>query len=320
MLWLLPVLSGVFGAASLIMFIWAILIADSESGMRLAAAMQEVKPSAIAQPPGSEPWETADRASGISRMIAHLPWVDRLQVQLLRAGWLVKPSEFIAFSTLGALLLASLFMLVTGSSWMGLPGLLIAFCIVWLALKSRQASRNRALSAQLPDVLDMLCSSLRAGFSVGQAMNRVQGQMPPPIATEFRNALEEMRLGRSLADALETMVARTSNYDLALVVSAVQTQLEIGGNIAEVLSNIASMIRERVKLKGEIAVASAEGRLSATVLLAMPVGMALVIRIMNGSYLDPLVSTAEGRLMLATGAALMVLGALILNKLTAIEV
>ncbi|MEN6304782.1 MAG: type II secretion system F family protein, partial [Armatimonadia bacterium] len=164
------------------------------------------------------------------------------------------------------------------------------------------------------------CSSLRAGFSVGQAMNRVQGQMPPPIATEFRNALEEMRLGRSLADALETMVARTSNYDLALVVSAVQTQLEIGGNIAEVLSNIASMIRERVKLKGEIAVASAEGRLSATVLLAMPVGMALVIRIMNGSYLDPLVSTAEGRLMLATGAALMVLGALILNKLTAIEV
>ena len=155
---------------------------------------------------------------------------------------------------------------------------------------------------------------------MGQAMNRVQGQSSPPISDEFRQALEEIRLGRSLPAALETIIVRTANYDHALVVSAIQTQLEIGGNIAEVLTNIALMIRERVKLKGEISVASAEGRLSAVVLLALPVGMGLLIRVMNGTYLDPLFTTNEGKLLLGMAAVLMIVGGLILNKLVAIEV
>lgn len=319
-MWVLPMISGIFAAASLTMFIWAVLLAEPKSEVRLAAAMEEVSAVPYMAPPGEEPWETADRAAGIARMIKGLPWVDHLQIQLLRAGWMIKPSEFIAFTALGALAVALLLMLATHSNWMAIPGLLIAYCVVWLVLKSRQISRNRALSTQLPDVLDMLCSSLRAGFSVGQAMKRIQGQTTPPIAEEFRHALEEVRLGRSLSAALETMVVRTGNYDLTLVVSAIQTQLEIGGNLAEVLSNIASMIRERVKLKGEIAVASAEGRLSAVVLLAMPIGMGLIIRVMNGTYLDPLFNTAEGKLLLIFGAALMVAGAAILNRLTAIDV
>lgn len=319
-MWILPWLSGVLGTASLTLFVWAIWLLEPPRQSRLATALDGVGTPDDSGPPGEEPWETVDRAASITRMIARLPWVDKLQIQLLRAGWMLKPSEFIAFSALGALALSSLLMLATHSNWMAIPGFAVACTLVWIVLRSRQISRNRALSAQLPDTLDMICSALRAGFSFGQAMNRVRGQTTPPLSDEFRHALEEIRLGRSLSAALETMVVRTANYDLALVVSAIQTQLEIGGNVAEVLSNIASMIRERVKLKGEIAVASAEGRLSAIVLLAMPVGMGLLIRVLHPTYLNPLFGTPEGKLLLIIGGALMLVGGLILNRLTAIDV
>jgi tight adherence protein B len=320
-MWVLPYVSAFSGLASLLLFVLAAISPAVKDDSRLAATMRQVGPvGEIPGPPGEEPWETLDRASSISRLTRNLPWLEALQIQLLRAGWVLRPSEYIAFSSLAALILAGVLMLLTNWVWIVFPGLLVGYAGSWLLLKSRQASRNRALSAQLPDTLDMLCSSLRAGFSVAQGMNRIQAQTGPPIAEEFRRSLEEIRFGRSLSAALETMVVRTANYDLALVVSAIQTQLEIGGNMAEVLEKIATMIRERVKLKGEVSIAAAEGRLSAAILVAMPFVMGLAIRAMNPSYLEPLTGSAEGRILLIVAAVLMIVGAWILSKLTAIEV
>lgn len=320
-MWILPYVSATLGLISVGMFIRAIFLPDTTATARLSAALQENAPAgAVPHSPPPLLSEGADLTEGVSRLTRQLALLDRLQIQLLRAGWVVRPSEFLIFASLGAVAAAALLMFVSRSWWMGIPGLLVGYGSAWVMLQSRQTARNRTLSAQLPDALDMLCSSLRAGFSVGQAMHRVQTQCTPPISEEFGRAIEEIRFGRSLSVALETMVIRTANYDLALVVSAIQTQLETGGNMAEVLAKIATMIRERVRLKGEVAIASAEGRLSAAILLAMPFVMGFAIRFMNPSYLNPLVTTPEGKVMLVIGISLMLLGAWVLNKLTSIEV
>jgi tight adherence protein B len=116
------------------------------------------------------------------------------------------------------------------------------------------------------------------------------------------------------------MVARTANYDLALMVCAVQTQLETGGNMAEVLGKIASMIRERVRLQGEISVGSAEGRFAAVILIALPIALLLLLRIMSPNYLEPLFTTTIGQLILGAAGLLMIVGAIILKRLTTIRI
>lgn len=320
-MWVLPVVSAVLAIVSLLLFCWAFWAQRFRGERRFVVTMRAHDPYAGASREATDlSSDGAETGSGLPRVIAQMPWVDHLQSELLRADWMIRGSEFIALSTLIAVSLGAMLMLLTKSAPLSLAGVAFGGTAIWVALRASQASRNRTLSAQLPDALDMLCSSMRAGFSVGQAMHRVQAQSAPPLAEEFGRALEEIRLGRSLADALEGTVLRSANYDLALVVSAIQTQLEVGGNMSEVLEKIASMIRERVRLKEEVAIAAAEGRLSAVVLVAMPLVMVLLIRILNPQYLDPLTGTYVGRLMLATAGVLMVLGALVLRKLTTIDV
>jgi len=124
----------------------------------------------------------------------------------------------------------------------------------------------------------------------------------------------------SLEAALDHLVARTANYDLELIVSAVQTQLSLGGNLAEILGNIAEMIRERVRLSGEISAATAEGRMSAGILLAMPFGVAILISIVSPAYLAPLFAKPLGWAMLGGGALLMLLGTITIKKMMDIDV
>jgi len=144
--------------------------------------------------------------------------------------------------------------------------------------------------------------------------------MHPPISEEFFHVVEEVQFGASVSEALDNLIDRTEDYDLELVVSAVQTQLEIGGNLAEILDNIGDMIRERVKLTGEIAAASTEGRLSAGILLALPPGIAFVLGITNPHYMDPLFTERLGNILLLIGGGLMGLGAIVIKKLVTIDI
>lgn len=303
------------------MLVWAAAAEMStDRHRRFEATMQQVAPTEAPRLAMATEWDVADRATTVSKFIERMPWTERLQLQLLRAGWVMRPSEFLAYTAIGSAALAGVLMLLL-KSILALPiGLLAGCAVTYVHLKSTQAKRNHAISNQLPDVLDMLATAVRAGFSFSQGMSRVQAQTMPPISQEFGRTLEEVQLGRSLSDALETMVARTDNYDLALVVSAVQTQLETGGNMAEVLAKISSMIRERVRLQGEINVASSEGRFSAVILIALPIGLTLLLRVMSPAYLQPLVTTGEGKLMIVAAVTLLISGALILRRLVAIRV
>jgi len=320
-MWILIALALVFALAGSAMVAWAVWGETLMRRRRLADTIAQVDgPQDAVEETEAIGVDDLDRAETITRLIESRPWSETLQLELLRAGWVIRPSEFVAYTALAALVLASFAMVIYHSVPMGLGAAPVACAASWMLLKSRQSRRNAALSAQLPEALDMLASSVRAGFSLAQAMKRVQGQTQPPFADELSRALEEVQLGRSLAESLDGITTRTANYDLTLLVSATQAQLETGGNMAEILDKIATMIRERVKLQGEIAVSTAEGRLSTGILLGLPVGMILLLRMTNPTYLLPLVQTAEGRVIALAAAAMMVTGAMILRRLTCIRV
>ena len=248
-----------------------------------------------------------------------MAWFESLQLEILRAGWLLRPSEFVAISSLAALGSAALLMLLSKSAVLGLVGAGLGGALPWMMLKSKQQLRSKSISAQLPDALDMLTSALRSGFSISRGLKLVETQMHPPISVEFGRVLEEVAFGISLPEALDGIVMRTQNYDLELLVAAIQTQLELGGNLAEVLDNISSMVRERVKLSGEISAATAEGRLSAGILVAMPFGIAVIISIVSKGYLEPLYTTPMGMVLMGVGVGLLLVGGLILKKLITID-
>ncbi len=271
--------------------------------------------------PSSAPVVTArvDRAPILTRVLEGTSVWEELQMEILRAGVLLKPSELVAMIILAALA-GSVIGLVLGHGPFGaIGGGLLGAALPWIWIKARQAKRLRDLTAQLPDAIDMLSTAMRTGFSFLRGVQLIASQMQPPISEEFRRVATEVQLGMSVDEALDNLVDRTRCYDLELLVAAVQIQLNVGGNLSEILDSISHTIRERVRLQGEIMAATAETRLSSVVLLAMPVGVALLINAVNPGYLKPLFTTPVGMGMALLAGVLMAIGALVIRKIADVD-
>jgi tight adherence protein B len=260
-----------------------------------------------------------DPAPMLTGALQRSPFGRTLQTELLRGGLLLRPSEFLIISGICA---------VTG----GIIGMQLGHSILfgvmlfgagavgpYMQMKSKQTQRQRRISNQLPDALDLLSSSLRSGHSFLRGLQVVVSQMQPPIIEEFDRAIDEVRLGQALEVALNHILDRTGNYDLELVISAVQTQLSIGGNLAEIMDNISGMIRERVRLSGEIAAATAEGRMSAMILGGLPFAMAFLISMVSPGYMAPLFHSSLGLMLLGLAGGMMLVGILIIKGMLNID-
>ena len=310
----------IFGGFTVIALVALNLVnAQSRSAKRRLAAITDTG-EPTSRSVASEFAPRADLAPTITNALERARILGSLQVNLLRAGLLLRPSEFVALSVACFIVVALIVRMVTGTTVTAMLVGLIAVAGPHMWMKSRQSRRTRAISAQLPDALDMLGAALRSGFAFQRGLQLIRSQMHPPISEEFGRVIAETQFGVSLEVALDSLVIRTGNYDLELVVSAVQTQLSLGGNLAEILTNIAAMIRERVRLAGEIGAATAEGRMSAGILLAMPFGVGILISISSPSYLAPLFSNPLGLAMLGGGAVLMLLGAVTIKKMIDIDI
>jgi tight adherence protein B len=189
---------------------------------------------------------------------------------------------------------------------------------LWL-LQAR-ARRSRRMSEQLPEALEMMARSLRAGHALSAAFDLVAHEMPDPVCVEFGRAFEEQRLGLSFDDAVRRMAARMpKNGDVKIFAISAVIQRETGGNLAEVLDNIARTIRERYRFHGKLRALTAEGRASALVLGGLPFFMALVLAVTNPQYLGRLVSEPLGNAILAGGLASWAVGQAVLFRLTKVE-
>src|SRR4249920_4163273 len=159
-----------------------------------------------------------------------------------------------------------------------------------MARKLALGRRAEKLREQLPDVLTIMASSLRAGHSFLQALDTVAKEIAQPAATEFQRVVAEIRLGRSAEDALGALAERVGSADFKWAVLAVNIQREVGGNLAEILDNVADTLRERAQMRRQVKVLTAEGRLSAWVLALLPIGIATYLFIANPSYIGTLVT------------------------------
>jgi tight adherence protein B len=180
--------------------------------------------------------------------------------------------------------------------------------------------RSDRLREQLPDVLTIMASSLRAGHSFLQALDTVAREIPAPANVEFQRLVAEIRLGRPGEDALEALADRVGSPDFRWAVLAVNIQREVGGNLAEILDNVADTLRERATMRRQVKVLTAEGRLSAWVLALMPFALALYMFAVNPEYISLLFTSQVGLIMVGVGGVLLVLGILWMRKIVDIDV
>ena len=269
--------------------------------------------------PGLRPQPRTDWAPGVTLLLRALKLHDRVQWELLRAGLLLKPSELTAVSLAagGAALLIG--RLAGRPLVVNLLAALIAMVAPWFYVVMRKGQRRQQITTQLPEALQLVASSLRSGFSILRAIDVVGKEMPPPISQEFGWILAEVNVGLSMDRAFGNMTERTQSPDVKLMVTAVQIQSKVGGNLAEVLETTATMIRERFQLAGEIGALTAEGRLSAAVLGGLPVGLALMISVVNPDYLSPLFSDPLGIALLLASGGLMLLGMVVIKSMLKID-
>ena len=237
------------------------------------------------------------------------------------AGISRSPAEWVLLTGCGCVVLAGALTVLTHNPLLGIPvGVLAGWLAMHLYVSFKIGRRRAAFSEQLPDVLQLVSGSLQSGFSLPQALDAVVREDAQPAAGEFSRALAEARIGADLEDALNRVADRMDSLDLRLTVMAIRIQREVGGNLAEVLQTTAGTMRERSFLRRQVKALSAEGRLSAYILVALPILVGAWFFYIDPHYMRPMYTTIPGLLMLIGSAVLMLFGALWMRKLIDIEV
>ena len=245
----------------------------------------------------------------------------KIQGRLEGAGSDFKPAEWMLLQ-IGVFLLSGLVGLLVGrgSLVLGIVFLLGGAIAPWMYLGRKRSKRFKAFGAGLPDTLSLLSGSLAAGLSLAQSVDTIVREGSEPIAGEFRRVLAETRLGVPLEDALEGVAERFASDDFAWVVMAIKIQRQVGGNLAELLDTVAATMRERQYLLRQVRSLSAEGRLSAYILAALPPLFLLYLLLTQRDYVMPLFTEPVGWVILGTAAVLLVAGSLWMKKVVSVEV
>jgi tight adherence protein B len=225
---------------------------------------------------------------------------------------------------MGAVALAVLIGLFAGafSASLAIGGIatVIALLVISVSIQALASRERRKFAAQLPDTLTLLATSIRAGFSLMQAVEAVSQESPEPTKREFQRALTEIRLGRAVAETLREISDRMQSVDFEWAVLAIEIQREVGGNLAEVLQTAAETMLERGRLRREVKALTAEGRMSAIVLGAMPFVLFAFLWVTNRDYLEPLTSSAGGLAVLGGSILLLAAGVYWLSRIVKVEV
>lgn len=252
---------------------------------------------------------------------------DKIAKDLAQADLKFKPGEYIALMVIAGFGLAVVAWFITDSSLLlALVGAAVGVFLPSLYVKNQQKKRLIKFNDQLADMLSLMVNGIRAGYSTLQAMEAVSKELPPPICDEFRRVVQEIQLGVSMEKALDNLLRRIPSDDLDLVITAINVQREVGGNLAEILDTISHTIRERVKLKGEIRVLTTQMMYSGRVISLLPVFVITALYFINRSYIIILVDPTSnspfpcGYVALGVAGFLIVVGYLVMQKLAQIEV
>ncbi len=222
----------------------------------------------------------------VSQRVERTSFGDRISRSLARADLKFKAGEYIALIVISVIGLGSIAWLLGSRSWVSfLIGAVAGYFLPGFYVRRQQAKRLTKFNEQLSDMLNLMVNGLRAGYSTMQAMEAVSKELPSPISDEFRRVVQEMQIGIPMEVALANLLRRIPSEDLDFVITAVNVQREVGGNLSEILDTISFTIRERVKIKGEIRVMTAQVRATGAVLSLVPVFLALMIWFIDPPYI-----------------------------------
>jgi tight adherence protein B len=259
----------------------------------------------------------------VSKRVERTSFGDRISQNLARADIKLKVAEYFSLILIAILVLGAITWLIGGRNIVSfLIGAVAGLIIPGIYVNQQQSKRLTKFNEQLADMLNLMVNGLRAGYSTLQAMEAISKEMPPPISEEFRRVVQEMQIGLPMDTALANLVRRIPSDDLDFVITAINVQREVGGNLSEILETISFTIRERVKIKGEIRVVTSQVRASGTLLALIPVFLTLVLWFLNPKYL---MSFMDAGPLCAIGAAIVVViligsGYFIMMRIASIEV
>jgi tight adherence protein B len=243
-----------------------------------------------------------------------------VEAKLEQANLPLRPPEALFFYVAGAMIVSLLALALTQALPATLLVALLALLLPPAIVNIMGARRRKAFESQLPDTLQLLASTLRAGYSLMQGVEAISQEVSEPMRRELARVVTEARLGRPLEDSMNAVAERMQSGDFAWAVMAVGIQREVGGNLSELLLTVSETMTERERLRRDVNGLTAEGRVSAMVLAALPVGLGMFITAANPGYLSPLFTTTTGLVLIVGGMILMGLGFLWMWKIIRIEI
>ena len=263
--------------------------------------------------PGALSTATAATSSMIDQALRRQNRIETYAARLEQAGLRLRPQDFVLLVAAAALVAGAAGLLV-GGPLLGLALAALTPLGARVLLNLRTARRRKAFADQLDDSLQLLASSLRAGHSLLQALNSVSHEAEEPTSSEFARIINEIRVGRPVGQALDEAAVRMESEDFVWVTQAIAINREVGGNLAEVLDGVGHTIRERGAIRRQVQALSAEGKLSALVLMLLPVGIVGFLSLSNPAYLLKLTHSFIGYGLIGLAVVLMLVGALWLRK------
>lgn len=267
-------------------------------------------------------WREGLNAVGktIGKSKAGNKYIRGLEEQLVQAHILLKGEEFFTIKIIIGIAALLIGLIAFRIKALALLAAMIAFFVPSLVLGRKKKQILKKIDQQLPDTIMLLSNSLKAGYSFLQAVDVASKELPAPISLEFKQILREVNLGVSTEEALESLSKRVQSEDMQLVILAVLIQRQIGGNLSEILDNISDTIRSRIKVKGEISILTAQGRISGWIISLMPLALIGAIFAINPTYIVMLFEEPVGWAMLGVSVVLEMIGIFFIRKIIQIEV
>jgi tight adherence protein B len=248
---------------------------------------------------------------------------DAVAISLERAGVPLRVGEYYLIRYVAAVAFFALPWVFSQGAYaivLGIGMAVLGYSLPAWWLGSKKASRARKINSQMVEMLGMVANSLKSGYGLMQSFEFASKQMDPPLAVELRRMLRDANLGMSGEDALAALGERIGSPDLDMVLTAINIQRAVGGNLAEILESVAFTMRERERIRGEIVTLTSQQRMTGYIIGGLPIGMGLLFLMINPGYMGLLFTTFAGRIILLVAAGLEVLGALSMKKILAIEV
>jgi len=256
---------------------------------------------------------------GLNRVIERRTFGARIANELAQASLKLTVAEYLILNVLSVVLVGGLAFLIF-QNFLFILGLAFGVFLPRIIVNVLKAQRLRQFNNQLGDTINLLVNGIRSGYSMPQAMETVANDMPPPVSEEFKRVTLEIGLGIPLEDALNHMLRRVRSTDLDLMITAINVQHEVGGNLAEILEIISHTIRERVRIQGEIKTLTAQGQITGYVLSGLPFALTGILFVLNREYMSRMFTTTCGWIMIGVSIVIIAAGFFAMQKIVKIEV